>query len=423
MRRNYICIFLLNFIVVLTALAQQPQDSGLHIVSVSVAPSTLVPGTEVIISGSGFGATGDKYSVWLGGKEAPIKSWSNNQIVALVPIGAFTNEAAVLEGTTLVASATLPVRTTRSAGAITGNIVPNNGILVNDIKIYDDQALQQALNAARTQLAAIQVISQSGISSQIGSVQGASLSQSAFAMNIGTAPTPGIQTTTNTGNTSTTAGLGTNNQQNSGSSVNTTTSGTNNQVTAGGTGNNATLTATGGNNPGTQTTGGSTTNNQNQNTTSGGDTLAVTGPSTQVTNTSNNQTQITGPSTQTVTNQAPINPTPPTLAPSTLSLPSTYSPGASNILNEQLELTYEITGYQLLLEGSLSDHYLRYLENGQPVQRVRPRATIGVPITISPSKQYKNAVAEITLEVEVRTPDAVVPEPPVVTAILPRDKT
>jgi hypothetical protein len=421
MRRSVVCIFLLNVFVLLPAVARPPQEGGATIASAQ--PSILAPGTEITVSGSGFGVSADNHSVWLGGREASIKSWSDTRIVAIVPIGAFTNEVVVRKGKKTVGTATLPVLPALATSAVAINAGKTNGILVNDIKIYDDQALQQALNAARAQLAAIQVINQSGITSQVGSLQGATLSQSAFAVNLGTAPTPGVQATANTGNTLTTAAQGANNQQNSGSSLNTTTSGTNNQVTNGGSGNTGAVTTIGGATPGTQTTLGGSSSTQNQSTTSSGDTLAVTGPSTQTTNTTNNQTQVTGPSTQTVTTQASVNPIVPTLTPSSLSLPSAYSPGASNILNEQLELTYEITGYQLLLEGALSDHYLRYLQGGEPVQMVRPRATIGVPITIDPSKHYKNAVAEITLAVEVRTADAVVPEPPIVTAILPRDKT
>jgi hypothetical protein len=302
-----------------------------------------------------------------------------------------------------------------------GQAAANNGILVGNIKIYDDQALQQSLNSARAQLAAIQAINGTAINAQVGTLQGASLSQSAFALTLGTPPTPGITSTANSGNAVTNSSLEANNQQNSGNTVTTNSNGTNNQTTNGSTNNNSTVTTTGAA-PTVQSTVGGTTSFQNQSTVTGTNNVQVTGPSTQLTTTSSNSTQITGPSLQTVTTQAAINPTPPTITPSTLSLPSSFSPGASAVLNEQLELTYEITGYELLLEGALSDHYLRVPQpDGSFDQRVRPRATIGIPITITPSRQDKDAVAEII--VEVRSSAPLVQEPPMVTAILPRDKT
>lgn len=307
-----------------------------------------------------------------------------------------------------------------AAQAPAGGAPAPNGILVDGIKVYDDQALQQALDAARAQLAAIQAINGSAVNAQVGSLQGSTLSQSAFAVNLGTAPTSGVQTTANTGNTSTTAGLNTGYQLNSGNAVTTTSSGTNNQLTNGSTTSNNQVTSTV-TSPGTQTTIGGTTAAQGQNTTTTSNQLVVTGPSTQTTGGSTNQSQVTGPSTQTVTTQAPVTAAAPALSPSSLSLPSSYSPGASNILNEQLELTYEITGYQLLLEGALSDHYLRFKEGDDIVQVVRPRATIGIPITISASRRYQDAVAEIEVAVIVNHPKT--PDKPLVTAILPRDKT
>jgi hypothetical protein len=414
MQRHFIGMLILTSLSAWPAAAQTPR-----IGAVSAAPSSFVPaGTQIVIPGSDFGDRQGKSSVWLGGKEAPVKSWSNTQIVALAPVGAYTDDVVVR------IAGKQPVQTTM-AGLRGGNAPPpskNNGILVNDIKVYDDQALQQALNAARAQLAAIQVINQAGINGQVGSLQGATLSQTAFSVSAGGPPLPGITSTANTGNTTTTAAQGLNNQQNSGNSVNTATSGTNNQTTSGYTTNSGVVATNGGTNPNTVSTVGGTTSNQTQGTATSGDTLAVTGPSTQITNTGSNQTVVAGPSLQTVTTQAAANPTPPTIAPSTLSLPTSFSPGASNILNEQLELTYEITGYQLLLEGALSDHYLRYSPDGvSEAQLVRPRVTIGVPVTISALKQDEDAVAEIILT--VRPLKAEAHQPPVVTAILPRDKT
>jgi hypothetical protein len=384
----------------------------------SVMPNGLAAGAEVTIAGSGFGDIQGKSSVWIGGKEAAVLSWSDTAIVAQVPVGSFSNEVAVRLPNHVLQKFRLAIAPTVAQVATPPS---SNGILVDGIKVYDDQALQQALNSARTQLAAIQVINGSGINAQVGSLQGATLSQSAFALNIGTPPTPGITSTANTGNAVNTTSMGANNQQNSGNAVTTNGNGTNTQVTNGNTGNNSVVTTTGGTNPNTVSTLGGTTSSQNQSTTTGTNNVQVTGPSTQLTSTANNQTVTTGPSLQTVTTQAPTTPTAPTITPSSLALPSSYSPGASAILNEQLELTYEITGYELLLEGALSDHYARVLwPDGSVEQRVRPRATIGVPITISPGKPDTEAVAEVILEVSA---DPESHEAPIVTAILPRDKT
>jgi hypothetical protein len=211
----------------------------------------------------------------------------------------------------------------------------------------------------------------------------------------------------NTGNTVASQSAGSNTQQNSGS-TNTTQGSTANQTTTG-----------------TTNTSGTTTSSNNTNTSSNGTTnqLQVTGPSTNATSTGNNQTQVTGPSTLTTTTQAPLNYTPVTPPTSTsFSLPSTFSPSASDVLNEQMQLTYEIAGYQLLLEGSLSDRYMQVPIAGQIAQLVRPRATFGIPISINSSNKYKKAIAEVILEVTTSS-DRSVDEAPAVTALLPREKT
>jgi hypothetical protein len=387
---------------------------------IDAKPSALAAGSRVTITGSGFGATQGKNSVWIGDKEAAVEKWSDSSIVAVVPVGAFGSEVEVHLTGNVVHRYSLPIATAGETITSHDQVESDNGILVGGIKIYDDQALQQALNSARAQLAAIQAINGTAISAQVGTLQGATLSQSAFALNLGTPPTPGITSTTNSGNAVNTSSLGANSQQNSGNTVTTNSNGTNNQITNGSTSNNSTVTATGAT-PAVQSTAGGTTSYQNQGTVTGNNNVQVTGPSTQLTTTSNNQMQTTGPSLQTVTTQAANNPTPPTITPSALALPSSYSPGASAVLNEQLELTYEITGYELLLEGALSDHYLRVVRDGSIEQRVRPRATIGIPITITPNRQNTEAVAEIILEVSSADPQA--HEAPIVTAILPRDKT
>jgi len=96
------------------------------------------------------------------------------------------------------------------------------------------------------------------------------------------------------------------------------------------------------------------------------------------------------------------------------------SGSALDVLNEEMQLTYETANLQLLLEGALSD---RFVKN----QRIiKPRTTIGFPITIKPQSRYKNAVAIVEVEVETEprnlAPNSL-PEPPSITALLPQEKT
>jgi hypothetical protein len=91
-----------------------------------------------------------------------------------------------------------------------------------------------------------------------------------------------------------------------------------------------------------------------------------------------------------------------------------------DVLNEQMQLTYELANLQLLLAGSLSD---RFVKN----QRlVKPRTTIGFPISLTARPPYKDAVAVVEVEVETAkgsVADPNVPEPPSILTLLPREKT
>jgi hypothetical protein len=86
-----------------------------------------------------------------------------------------------------------------------------------------------------------------------------------------------------------------------------------------------------------------------------------------------------------------------------------------------MQLTYEIANLRLLMEGSLSDWQIR----GGRLNMTKPRITVGFPITLSPDKRHKNAVAIVEVMVET-SPAADVTDkgdPPAVTALLPREKT
>ena len=124
----------------------------------------------------------------------------------------------------------------------------------------------------------------------------------------------------------------------------------------------------------------------------------------------------------TVTTHPQQNPTLPA-APSGggVALPTSYSVSALDALSEQMQLTYEIANLQLLLEGSLNDRYVKNM------RLVKPRTTLGFPITITSLPQYKNAVAIV--EVQVTNADrnfertSTSNDKPSVTALLPREKT
>ena len=61
----------------------------------SVIPSNAFPGTQVTITGTGFGGLQGSGQVWLGGAYGIVQSWSNTQIVAVVaPGSAFGNAQA-----------------------------------------------------------------------------------------------------------------------------------------------------------------------------------------------------------------------------------------------------------------------------------------------------------------------------------------
>lgn len=123
-------------------------------------------------------------------------------------------------------------------------------------------------------------------------------------------------------------------------------------------------------------------------------------------------------SVQSPSSTTPPNPTP---QPPSTSLPANSQTSASDLLNEQLQLTYEIANLRLLLEGSLNDRAYRDKKFTIP----KRRSTVGIPITISAPKRYRNAVAVVEVEVETAPPatDALDGKPPALISLLPREKT
>lgn len=179
---------------------------------------------------------------------------------------------------------------------------------------------------------------------------------------------------------------------------------------------------------------------------------------------------------QNVTTTVPQMNVPTATAPSpSTTLPSSFSVSASDILNEQMQLTFEIANLRLLLEGALNDRILKdaktcktleipdlrpllegaldgILKNAQTSNAfeianlrlfleggfgrivndatmcrtfVKARTTVGFPITVSADPRFKDAVAMVEVEVETDKDQDLSPngQAPAVTALLPREKT
>jgi hypothetical protein len=133
-------------------------------------------------------------------------------------------------------------------------------------------------------------------------------------------------------------------------------------------------------------------------------------PATTTTTTAPNQS--VGTTSPTATSPIPGPPTD-----TAYTLPTTFSGSASDVLNEEMQLTYEIANLQLLLEGSLSDRFVK----GQRI--IKRRTTVGFPVNFTPGKNFKDAIAVVEVEVARPQKNTFSNEPPAVTALLPREKT
>ena len=63
----------------------------------NVTPASGLPGTQVTITGTGFGAQQGSGQVWLGTANGVVQSWSDTQVVALVAAGSASGNAVVLQ--------------------------------------------------------------------------------------------------------------------------------------------------------------------------------------------------------------------------------------------------------------------------------------------------------------------------------------
>jgi hypothetical protein len=252
------------------------------------------------------------------------------------------------------------------------------GIDVEQPRVYDDAMLQQMLGVAEARLAHLQVIDQNSIVSRLGALTGASQQISSFGLNVQGMPLPQVVTTNRGATGSTTQ---TDQTTGSNSSTQTATSTIANNILTTGSTNQSVLT--------TGTTG---------------TTQTVSGLASQ----------------DIVTTRGQFGPPGATAPSPTTTLPSSgFSVSSSDILNEQVQLTAEINGLRLMLAGDLTGHFRRY------AAMTKFKTTLGFPITISPDPQYKDKVAVVEVEVERTRPGgrSVEDEPPLITALLPREKT
>lgn len=107
---------------------------------------------------------------------------------------------------------------------------------------------------------------------------------------------------------------------------------------------------------------------------------------------------VAGLATEDVTTKrSQVNPPPVTAPAPSTSLPTTFSVSASDVLNEQAQLTAEIAALRLLIRGSLSDHFVK---GTSASNRTKKKLTLGFPVTLLTDRRYKDAVAVVEVEVE-----------------------
>lgn len=278
-------------------------------------------------------------------------STSRSICCTLALILAMTVQGASQAPSSRVTVLTAEERDARERG-LTSRRAADNGISVDQVKIYDDSMLQQMLRAAESKLAAMQTLDQSSVISRFGALTGATQRISNVGVGVQTPQIPGVTSTSRSGGTT---------------SVNTVT-----------------------------------------------DAISATGVAT---SSEVDQSTIAS-STQDVVSAAPAF-APPTATPpaATTSLPGAFSVSASDALNEQMQLTYEIANLRLLLDGALSDHVM--VVDG--ARYVKPRVTLGFPIAVDSQNRFRDATAVV--EVEVSGAGHLASERPSITALLPRDRT
>jgi hypothetical protein len=365
----------------------------------SIVATAPGPGAQITVTGTGFGATPGVLEI-AGIAVEPI-AWSDTVITAIVPAAAARGPVLVMREDPGPPAQKCWSNGDKFADLTAAPVSPPSasGIAVQNVRVYDNALLQQMLDADRSRLTGLQFLNQTAIAANIGSIQGASMTQSGLSIAVSGPQVPGISTVQTAPNAQTTLSQGVSNQ-NTGATVSVT--------------NTSAV-------PSTSTPPSSA--------------LTVTAPTSSSTLTSNNSTQLNGPTTQTTLTLAqPPSPIPAAAPGGSFTAPSGYSPSASSILNEQVQLNSEVAGLALMMEGSQADQvfFLDFPGSGSlPVQK--HHVTLGIPIDISPRPEDKDAVAEIVVTFKANpnlfpstfaADDKVFADVlPSITAMLPQDKT
>jgi len=110
----------------------------------SISPSSGVPGTQVTLTGTGFGAVQGTGSVWLGNKLAgSIVSWSDTQVVATVDSNVASGSASVQQAGTWSNSLTFTIITPTISSISPTSGVPGTQVTINGTNFGSTQGSGQ----------------------------------------------------------------------------------------------------------------------------------------------------------------------------------------------------------------------------------------------------------------------------------------
>jgi hypothetical protein len=255
-----------------------------------------------------------------------------------------------------------------------GKLTKDNGIKIEQPKVYDVYTLRQMLAQTASQLSALSGFNPASITAAFTNLQGVTSSTSFFNAQVTANPTPSIVSTVGNPNT----GIVTTTPASGNSYTSTTATCPTGYLPTIGSGNAVTCTAaTGSTSPVTIAT--TTTPAGNSTPSAGAQTVVTQNPLTQ-------QTVTTTPS---VTAAVPTAP-----ASTAFAAPTNTGESASDLLIDQVQFNAQITSLQLALQGALSDQYLT--RQGKATG-TRQQTTLGFNISIDPHQRYKHAVAEVKI--------------------------
>ena len=120
-------------IVQVTQAGQQSNALSFNVSTATIAgvtPGSGLPGTQVTIAGSGFGAAQGNGQVWLGSAPGLVSSWSDTQVVATVATGSTSGTAQVLQNGVWSNAVTFTVNTPQIAGVTPSSGAPGTAVTI-----------------------------------------------------------------------------------------------------------------------------------------------------------------------------------------------------------------------------------------------------------------------------------------------------